>query len=362
MKKIALYLFFCFWLQLDGYSQFVYKTAGLQTRPSLSKILNSTVLNNSTSSIAGNLLCKIEDEDNGQILTVINWQNTSIPQGITVVNLLGGNKEITYQNADKANSLRVTEQFAPGNYRVCWVFDPTDKSLDKFTNEYCVSFSVEAQFQINLIYPADQDSICINRPNFTWQGKQSNNPNGRYKIVCVELAQTDNKEEAIVANLPLFVEFVNTTKSLLTYPGYLPKLEQGKKYAWAVFEADQPNGLSNRSEVNAFYYTCPFETDSSFAMYAEPQESYTGKRYAFKETILITYQNTENTDVLSYQLFDEEENKKMASLPVIRLKKGLNHLTIPVYKFKNLLPNKKYRMEIQIQGKMKQYFLFTIIE
>jgi hypothetical protein len=234
----------------------------------------------------------------------------------------------TIQNggSDYAMIAQQTRSFPPGLYQFCFIFSPSDKSIE--TASDCVEGEIQPLIPMQLVDPVDRDSVCSNRPILIWHAPIPVPASASYRILLVE--KTGDPVESILANRPVLA-LSNLTTTTLPYPGNLPPLQEGKTYCWQVFTVDR-NVMLSKSEIWEFTVGCnekapPVNKDA----YRELKSISNGNYYIADNYIKFSYQNRYNSKKLNYSIFDFNDNgNKIKNLPIISLQPGLNKIDLDV--------------------------------
>lgn len=131
-----------------------------------------------------------------------------------------------------AGVLRSTGRLPYGNYILCYQL--LDVGTSSAVGQYCQEETVKPFSPPELVSPFDREEITTTYPLLTWKPPF---PPGstpfEYAIRLVEIDARQHAVEALERNQPMLNQgglFVTT----MMYPGYAPKLESGKTYAWQV--------------------------------------------------------------------------------------------------------------------------------
>lgn len=161
------------------------------------------------------------------------------------VNELPQTPDISYPNADQRfkDALMRKGKLPNGDYTICVYAKETGTNEEIGSDCLEQSVEVEQEGEITLLSPENNSSLEPDEPIvFSWMDPSSKGP---YKIKIVEIKSNESPENAMLKNKAFFEkEGINT--NMFTYPSSAPKFEEGKKFAWKIW--DISNSLSSVSQ------------------------------------------------------------------------------------------------------------------
>lgn len=210
------------------------------------QLFNVTIVSANISGTAY-LRAKVINSSGTPILTAES-QIVSINSG---VNIFNGNsiqiKNFNYSSNSQAQYLKTNGRLSSGLYNVCIDLIPVSGIEDG--DEYCQEINSSENEFLDLVFPANFDTIETKTPVLTWTHSEAFNllAEGEfYKLTLVEKKKEQSAEAAVQSNIPLFVKSYLTSHQI-PYAFDAKELEEGKTYAWYVQKMS--NGIViNRTE------------------------------------------------------------------------------------------------------------------
>lgn len=210
------------------------------------QLFNVTVVSSNTSGTAI-LKAKVINSSGTPILSA-ETQVISIKPGANIINANTVSlKNYNYSNINQAQYLKTNGRLSSGLYNVCIDLIPVSGIEDG--DEYCQEINSSENEFLDLVFPADFDTIETKKPVLTWTHSEAFNllAEGEfYKMTLVEKKKDQSAEAAVQSNIPLFVKSYLTSHQI-PYAFDAKELEEGKTYAWYVQKIS--NGMViNRTE------------------------------------------------------------------------------------------------------------------
>lgn len=339
--------------------QITFSANYLSAGSNVDAVLDATAISSFANPTRGDISVVVTEELSGLPVMNVDFADISLQHGNNPMHGFQNNAVKTFFNNGLSHTAETTGHFAPGNYSICWRFKRRGNTGEVHK---CFANRINPRFRLNLIHP--EDSICNLRPHFIWTGSKTVNTSD-FKIVCVELGAGQSEQEAIINNPPI-VNNILHAGSQLAYPAGSADLEQGKSYAWQVFEVAGGNIL-NSSDIAVFTIGCnpsnnnPPKTEKKES-FAEVKANYTGKQYYFTEDIKFSFNNSYEAKPLNYSIIEVATNNKLANVPPIAMQKGLNRITIRKIDVPGLTKDTQYKMEIYNLSTSVQYINFTVTQ
>lgn len=156
-----------------------------------------------------------------------------------------------YGNSSASQFMMTNQMLPEGKYLYCCLV--IQKKTTEWSDEYSEEFSSGMDSFLQLVSPADADSIAEQRPVFNWLHSSDFSmlqDDEYFKLICTEMIGDKSPSEAIENDPPVFVkDRLNT--HLLNFPFELPPLEKGKSYAWEVQKISS-NHIVSKTETWKF--------------------------------------------------------------------------------------------------------------
>lgn len=365
MKKIflstaiilALMVLFC----QQSLSQVLINFNPVLNGQTLNGLLMAQISNAGGVNYDGRMKITVRDERNKVVVIlqsdrfVVRPGNNFLPAGI----FSQGN--IRFGNSYAVATLSQTGKLPEGEFEYCYEFSTLEKpsgSNDDKIFENCFNAFIQPFTSLGLIYPSDEDSICSQRPDFTWQPLIPSNAATRYRLLVTEKKEKQSLQEAVANNLPVFNQD-DIAGFNLFYPPQLSPLTMGKTYAWQVTAYSQGTMLT-KSETWEFTVGCQKErVDSLKDSYRELKPSLNGDFYTAEGTLRFAIANAYQPVVMEYQIIDlSNQQIKFKKLPVIKLQTGLNKIDIDLSDISGMETGKMYQLNINNIGNQRLYLRF----
>lgn len=249
-------------------------------------------------------------------------------QGVNVIpKNVFGNSLLKFGNNAYGKIVNQTKSFPPGDYSFCFVFIPAEKGSLEFEN--CFDAFIEPLAPMQLLLPADQDTICLKRPVLSWHPPMPYSGSMYFRLMLTEKKQARNGTEAMLKNAPLLL-LDNITGTTLMYPANYPELKEGATYYWQVI-AYQQGVIISTSEVWEFTVKCREDAIADNDSYRELKSLVNGNYYITGQYLKFSFLNNYNIKKLQYAVLDINEGAKpVKHLPEIKLMPGLNKIDIDI--------------------------------
>ncbi len=314
MKGIKAYLSTCSILCLcfTGYCQIAIATFQIEAFSiSASSIGQAVVMNSEPANVEAQFEMIVRDADGGQVL-LVKTNSVTLKPGVNFLSQTPLSFErVEYGTGSRARYLKQNGFVPSGKYFYCLYV--SNMSETGRIDEQCDELVSDFMMQLNLVYPADKDTIETSNPVLVWNHDEpfdQVSSNGFYRIVVCEIGDNQNPESAIIANRPVFIkDFLNSHS--IQYPFDAIKLVTGKRYAWQVQKIDN-TALIARTETWEFVLRPPDEIPAP--MYAVVKTK--PEAGAFKPVGNKLYfkfeEDYHSSGTLTYQVRDDQ--KKLVSM------------------------------------------------
>ena len=334
---------------------------GINIKPQL---WNMSLINSSASPLSVRIEMSMSDMGNNRLVLSGVSRNIILQTGanqFTYNDLF----PITYNASNPSYQVdNNPEGFLPvGTFNICYtVLWQNNDALEKMAEE-CETLEIEPLSPPQLIVPADNDRISINRPLFSWMPPMPYHLINRltYDLVLVEVKPFQTAIEAVQQNVPLFKQF-NVPTSQYQYPGSLPVLDTAKLYAWQVYSKNNSMAIA-ASEVWSFRVENPgtepllSQQKSSYSKTSKQPEA------AFSlvsSDLRIELQNLDNVAFATAEIFELTSSGKRSMNPgglKLPINIGQNFLHIDLEKVNGIKEKVFYQLEL-IAGRQKRYIKF----
>jgi len=358
-KKILTIIAFVICIFSAKAQQITFSANYVSAGSNVDAVLDATAISSFANPTRGNISVVVTEDLSGLPIMNIDFPDVSLLHGNNSMHSFQNNAVKTFFNNGLSHTAEATGHFTPGNYSICWKFKRRGNTGEV---QKCFVNQINPRFRLDLIHP--EDSICDLRPHFIWTGSKTVNTSD-FKVICVEIGAGQNEQEAIINNSPI-VNNINQSGSQLAYPSSCPDLEEGKTYAWQVYEVAGGNIL-NSSDIGVFVIDCNHSNNNPPKVekkesFAEVKAYYTGKQYYFTDDIKFSFNNSYEAKPLNYSIIEVATNNKLANVPAIAMQKGLNRITLRKIDVPGLTKDAQYKMEIYNLSTSVQYINFTVTQ
>lgn len=317
------------------------------------------VQNNAPVTYNGKLQITVRDAGNNIMVKAITPFFVLKP-GANPIQALGNQARWQFGNTSAARIAAETGRFTENDYEYCFEFTGAENKTgaNERVFENCYNYSVQPVFPLMLVYPADGDVICEQRPAFTWQAGIPVGAGYQYKLVAVEKKENQALQDALLNNIPVFQQD-NIPCCTAHYPPQLAELQKGKKYGWQVTAFQGANRVT-QSDAWIFSINCnDKKADSSKESYRQPGTSLDGNYYMAAGTIKFSVINPYGPAIMQYSLTDiANPGAKIGNLPLVKLQTGLNKIDLPLEDISGIAVNKMYLLKITNIGDHILYLQF----
>lgn len=297
----------------------------------------------------------------GQVV-VVRVPAFLLKPGVNPINRVEYSKaSLQFGNSVIVSQLKQTGRFAEGEYEICYTVTTSEKGGDVETFENCFPSMIQPATPLLLINPIDGDQICNTRPQFVWQSPMPFTRDMRFGLQLCELRDKQNREEAIVNNIPLLAQY-NIPVSTFAYPPTLKELSKDKKYIWQVTVYSGKTILS-KSEIWDFKIDCnelPAK-EPSFESYRELKETDDGNYYVAHGILRFSFNNPYSGGFLNYSISPmiTPENA-VKKLPEFKVNAGLNKYDLDLGGYKSFKDGEEYLLTVYLKSDrvLKLRFLY----
>jgi len=272
-------------------------------------------------------LSVVVKERSAGTVCIIKTQAFNIMQGANPLPFSAARSaSLQFSNNSIGRLSSANHTFPEGDYEYCYTL--TYLRSDLLPVEQCFDYTLAPFAELHLTDPYDKDKICDKRPLLTWQPLLPGIPGSAYQLVLAEIRSGQNATEALNYNLAV-INQSNIISPVLPYPSIARELEKGKTYAWQV-TAYKDQTILNRSEVWTFTVDCQDSvkkvTDDG---YRDIEDLSRGNYYIAAGYLKFALVNPYQGQDLKYTITSlNKPEKKIKHLPKIKIKSGLNQISI----------------------------------
>ncbi|HPQ09160.1 MAG TPA: hypothetical protein PK995_08025 [Bacteroidia bacterium] len=248
----------------------------------------------------------------------------------------------------------------PGTYKVEYTLLKTTAGCN-WAGEVLIKrifeLTIEYFNNIELVYPANGDTLNNLFPNFLWLPLAPYRDGIKYTIRVVE--STQSPEQDLYLNMEyLMVKNLSTTN--LIYPSSARKLDYDKRYVWQVVATNENSEILAVSSPNVFYIkgnnkSKVIELHPSFS-YIELNENVKDQWFELNsDTLFIAIRHFGNVEKPVIKVVNLETKKEIKVSKIadrIQLKNGLNLFVLNLSE----LSDGVYDFKIQGTGFPEQHF------
>lgn len=214
-------------------------------------------------------------------------------------------EQVNYSSGAAGRALLTAQGSLPaGDYEHCVRVEPmgSGEALD----ELCETVFVESFGFMDLVHPAEGDTIDELRPALTWL--KAGMPSGNelhYRLILVEKLPEQDAQVAVTSQSAI-VLLPNVTSETVLYPLDAKELVPGHSYAWQVQALEPSSGrLINSTLAWDFHVRLPKRPKS--LKYALPGTALDGERYmAHDDMVYFRLDEPYAAERLACELFNEE--------------------------------------------------------
>jgi hypothetical protein len=296
---------------------------------------------------------------NGVVLCEVLSNPAIISTGVSVFKSTGF-KSIRYADASITNSLRTTGILPFGQYKYCV---EVLAGLVERVDEYCEGLDSDYLEFLNLVSPADGDTVYTPVPVLSWihSGDFGQSTNSSFNMVLVEMRDQQSAQEAILSNSPFWTD-LSLRGHQSFYSSASKKLKEGGKYAWQVQRVY--NGkIIQTSEVWHFVMQEPKEEKD--LKYVNLKKGVHPQIIDVYSRLYLRFDEAYSNGGLSYSILDS--NGKLCQIPMNKdmealqtgselISVGFNAFEIDLLKY-NLQPGV---YKVKIDGQKKQAYELQI--
>lgn len=353
MNKIVL-AFVCLCFCATSYSQFTLTLQVPQSGILLKPQLWSGIITNSYPDSKQIFLgLTLSDVSNGEPIFTATTSKFYMATG--ALQFMESNlSPISYDYLSSDITDRNPQGYLPaGTYNVCYTVFLIDENSGIPLVEECTPVIVEPVSPPILNIPFDKQVIHNPYPQFSWIPPTPLEifSNLNYDFVLVEVQNEQSEADAIEQNLPLYTANVNDL--YLNYPASSQKLDTGKIYAWQI-TAKNNGEYAAKSEVWTFSLSdttlkTPYENFNGFTKLKRTLDASIS---SVAERLLVYYENDAEDSLIQYNIYDINENPqnigslKLITAGEIKLKPGVNLISIPLEQIHDIANNKLYMYQM----------------
>lgn len=343
MRKIILLLLLISCMAKPGKSQVIFHFLPEVYARNLDGLSTYQIQNMTGAILSGQVLISVKENTRQLQVVEITTPVMQVNPGTnTLSKSIFGNSVIKFGPNVFGQLMNQTRNLPAGEYTICFSFVPTEKGDPEYEN--CFDASVEPLVPMQLLLPANQDTICSKRPLLSWQPPMPYNGAMYFRLMLAEKKQAKNGVEAMIKNMPLLL-LDNISTTTLMYPSNYPELKEGSTYYWQVV-AYQQNIVVSTSEVWEFTVKCKEESLMNNDSYRELKQLVNGNYYITSQWLKFSFLNNYNIKKLQYTILDVENGgKPINGLPELTLTQGLNKVDIDISDL-NLKQGKSYILRV----------------
>lgn len=291
------------------------------------------------------LTITVNERKAGTICVINTGLFTLLPGTNPIPSTAISSASIKFASSRSAQVTGLSRNFPEGDYDYC--YELSFPHSDNQPIEQCYSYTLAPFAELNLSDPYDRDTICNPKPLLTWEPLLPAVTGAFYQLVLTEVKPGQNPTEALNYNLPI-INQSDIMSPVLPYPSVLPPLVKDKTYAWQV-TAYKGQTVLNRSEIWQFKVHC---LDSAVKAipdigYRDIEDLLRGNYYIAEGYIKFSVINAYGPGRLKYEVRSvNKPGKKIHGLPALKLKNGINNITIDLRENSSLDDNHYYILKI----------------
>lgn len=275
----------------------------------------------------------------GEVLLRVRTGSFRVGNGVTVVQpSMFTITQTTFSASTQATFIQSNKQLPSGIFKHCvHVLNASGETDD----EFCQDLESDNNSFLNLVYPADRDTIETTTPILTWIHSEPFNlltPGESFRIVLVKLNAGQDAEGAVASNQPLAI-LPNLFRHDVQYPFDAAKLVEGQTYAWQV-QKMAAGGQSIIAKTESWQFTIKSNVPVAENKYAVLKKKPDGGFYtAANNKLFFRFEEDYRGDKLNCVIYDEKhqainpapenEGKKAENESGVEVKNnGLNRFEI----------------------------------
>jgi hypothetical protein len=275
----------------------------------------------------------------GEILLRVRTSSFRVGNGVTVVQpSMFTITQSSFSSSPQSAFIQAQKQLPSGLFKHCvHILNAGGETED----EFCQDMESDNNSFLNLVYPADRDTIETTTPLLTWIHSEPFNlltPGESFRIVLVKLNAGQDAEAAVTANQPLTI-IQNLFRHDVQYPFDAAKLVEGQTYAWQV-QKMAAGGQSIIAKTESWQFTIKSNVSAAENKYAVLKKKPDGGFYtAANNKLFFRFEEDYRGDKLNCVIYDEKhqainptpenESKKSENQSGVEAKNnGLNHFEI----------------------------------
>lgn len=269
---------------------------------------------------------------------------------------------IQYEYLSPVIDRSVNGFLAAGNYLACYsLFVVGDKSGNQ-PGEDCIPFTIEPVSPPLLNSPANQSELLTFLPQFTWLPPAPLNmfSDLNYEMILTEVHGGQSPEEAIQQNIPV-LRAPRLKNIFVNYPSGGVQLDTANTYAWSVI-AKNGNLFAAQTEVWTFRVK---GSNNNVEMlnnaYVQLRKELDGSVMHGDRVLQLSYNNETADSTAAYELISLDNSNKVVYAGTLAIKRGSNHLDIPLEKRRGLHSGQVYlfRLQNSRQEYWQMKFIYT---
>lgn len=315
-----------------------------------SQLWNMVLVNgSSTMSNIQVSLTLLSTSDNNPVMTAVS----------RVVAIEKGARQLKYTDFSPVNYKYLSpafnvdlrpDGFLPiGSYTACyaisrWVGDALEPLA-----EDCITLEVQPLSPPILNQPADQDTLDIRNPQFSWlppAPRQLLN-DLTYDVIVAKLGTGQTPLTAIQQNIPVYNEGRNRN-NFLNYPASFALLDTGTTYAWCVI-ARNNNQFVAQSDVWTFTISNhqPELVQRESASYIKLQQDAAGGTAVCVDSVKVVYVHQVEGKEVSYSVRNTDNvTGEVIAKGTFQVSNGNNFLLLPAAATRRMEADKYYLIDI----------------
>jgi hypothetical protein len=317
-------------------------------------LLMARIVNTAAQKTAVTLTVTVTAQRVGRIVTIQTPPFEILPGSNALPAGLIAKSSIQFAANKLADVCRQSGYFMEGDYEYCFQLFAVDKQKD-VVGEQCFDYFLEPFSPLLLVTPGEHDAICDKKPTLFWQPLLPAIPGMQYRLLLTEVKPGQAKVEALYYNMPI-INQMNISMPMLFYPPMARELEEGKEYVWQVTAYKNDLKLAD-SEVWDFTISCKDSSKKALPESFRNIEDLTqGNFYLAKNELLFAVRNIYDKANLSYRIHCiTKPDMKIRKLPVVKLERGINHITIDLSENRSFIDGYYYVLDVKLpNGSEKQ--------
>jgi hypothetical protein len=235
-----------------------------------------------------------------------------------------------------------------GNYLACYSLIVVGDKSGYQPGEDCIPFVVEPISPPLLMMPANKSESITTLPQFTWLPPAPVNMFNdlNYEMILTEVRNNQSPEEAIQQNMPV-LRVPGLRNNFVNYPSGAASLDTANTYAWSVI-ARNGNLFAAQTETWTFRVKGVEKVlDNTSSGFVQLRKELDGVIIRCGEEMQMSYNNETGDSTARYELLLLDNTNRVVYSNTVPLKRGENHITLPLGRKRGLENDKVYLFRLQ---------------